>query len=100
MKTLASESLMASLRDAMGLAEDVNQQPQAHEAFDAIYGDLEAINPDLAEMIQVLWKEYVAAERSASFWKELCQVEKHLSERIAESHLQLKQNYLRLMQEQ
>ncbi|ASC72178.1 hypothetical protein XM38_031320 [Halomicronema hongdechloris C2206] len=100
MKTSASESLMTSLQEAIRLAQDVHQHSQAHEAFEAIYGELEAINPDLAEMMQMLWKDYVAAQRSASFWQELCQVEKHLSERIAESHLQLKQNYLRLMREQ
>ncbi|NJN21931.1 MAG: hypothetical protein HC812_13035 [Leptolyngbya sp. RL_3_1] len=51
-------------------------------------------------MMQLLWREYVASRRSATFWQELCQVEKHLSERITESHIQLRQNYLRLMQEQ
>jgi hypothetical protein len=61
---------------------------------------MQAEHPEYAAMLQMLWREYVSTQRSAAFWQELCQVEKHLSERITESHIQLKQNYLRLMQEQ
>ena len=89
-----------TLQSAIKLAQDVKTQEQAHAAFNTLYDDLRGHDPEIAEMMQMLWREYVASRRSAAFWQELCQVEKHLSERITESHIQLRQNYLRLMQEQ
>lgn len=89
-----------TLQGAIKLAQDVKTQEQAHATFNALYDDLCGDDPETAAMMQLLWREYVASRRSAAFWQELCQVEKHLSERITESHIQLRQNYLRLMQEQ
>ena len=89
-----------TLQMAIRLAQDTKTQPQAHAAFDEVYKAVRTDNPQVAMLLQTLWREYVTTQRSAEFWQELCQVEKHLSERIAESHIQLKQNYLRLMQEQ
>jgi hypothetical protein len=89
-----------TLQSAIKLAQDVKTQEQAHSTFNALYDDLCEHDPETAAMMQMLWREYVASRRSAAFWQELCQVEKHLSERITESHIQLRQNYLRLMQEQ
>ena len=83
----------------MKLAQDAETQHQAHAEFNALYEDMSGQNPEMATMLQMLWREYVATQRSAAFWQELCQVEKHLSERITENHLQLRQNYLRLMKE-
>jgi hypothetical protein len=98
-KTL-SESPVKALESAIALAQDVHSQAEAHQAFNDLYEDIRGENPQLATMLQMLWREYVTTQRSAAFWQELCQVEKHLSERITESHIQLRQNYLRLMQEQ
>ncbi|MEM9002663.1 MAG: hypothetical protein AAGE59_03950 [Cyanobacteria bacterium P01_F01_bin.86] len=89
-----------ALEAAIKLAQDVKTQQEAHTAFNQLHEDLLAQNPELAAMLQMLWREYVTSQRSVAFWQELCQVEKHLSERIRENHLQLRQNYLRLMQEQ
>ncbi|WP_008313884.1 hypothetical protein [Leptolyngbya sp. PCC 6406] len=100
MKTVVAQSPMDALKAAMQLAQSVENQGQAHEAFHQLYEETRADNPEFATMLQMLWREYVATQRSAAFWQELCQVEKHLSERITESHIQLRQNYLRLMQEQ
>lgn len=98
-KTL-SESPVKALEAAIKLAQDVNTLQAAHSAFEELYEDVRVDNPQLAALLQMLWREYVTTQRSAAFWQELCQVEKHLSERITESHMQLRQNYLRLVQEQ
>ena len=79
-------------------SSETETQQRAHEVFGALRDQLDVDNPELVEMIQILWREVVSARRSASFWQELCQVEKHLSERISENHLQLKQDYQRLIQ--
>lgn len=100
MKTIVSPSPVEALQAAIQLAQAVENQGKAHETFNQLYEAVRADHPEFATMLQMLWREYVATQRSAAFWQELCQVEKHLSERITESHLQLRQNYLRLMQEQ
>lgn len=100
MNTIASQRSVEALQEAMQLAQTVDTHTQANALFDRLHRDLEAENPAYAELLQTVWKDYMSAQRSAAFWQELCQVEKHLSERLTESHIQLKQNYLRLMQEQ
>lgn len=94
------ESPVEALESAIALARDVGTQTEAHTAFSDLYEDIRVDNPQMAMMLKMLWREYVTTQRSAAFWQELCQVEKHLSERITESHIQLRQNYLRLIQEQ
>lgn len=49
--------------------------------------------------MDLLWKEAIAARRSAEFWHDMSNVEKDLSNRMMENMTQLRQNYLRLMQE-
>ncbi|MBD0335383.1 MAG: hypothetical protein ICV62_07840 [Cyanobacteria bacterium Co-bin13] len=100
MKNTLLPTLTESLQEAIQQAQSVNAHQDAQVTFDRLHQDLEAQNPQAADLLAILWREYLGAQRSATFWKELCQVEKHLSERLSESHLQLKQNYLRLMQEQ
>lgn len=99
MNTVLSPSLLESLQEATRLAQSVETYPQAQATFAELYEQVETSTPEAAELLKILWREYISAQRSAIFWQELCQVEKHLSERLSESHLQLKQNYLRLMQE-
>lgn len=100
MTKICTQSLTEALAKAMKLAQDVDTQTEAHAAFNDLYENVRADNPPMAAMLQMLWREYVASQRSITFWQELCQVEKHLSERITENHIQLRQNYQRLMQEQ
>ncbi len=100
MKSAIAPPLAETLETALKLAQDVQTHAEAHETFNKLYEALREQSPEVANLMQTLWREYVTTQRSAAFWQELCQVEKHLSERIAESHLQLRQNYLRLIQEQ
>ena len=95
-----SQSPVKALESAINLAHDTDSNEQAHAAFNEVLASVQTEDPQTAAMLQMLWREYVTTQRSATFWQELCQVEKHLSERITESHVQLRQNYLRLMQEQ
>ncbi|MGF1459556.1 MAG: hypothetical protein ACFBSG_11070 [Leptolyngbyaceae cyanobacterium] len=100
MNTSLSESPVKTLETAIGLAHNEATAEAAHAAFHELLEAVRAENPQMASMLQLLWREYVTTQRSVNFWQELCQVEKHLSERITENHIQLRQNYLRLMQEQ
>ncbi|MBD2258970.1 hypothetical protein [Pseudanabaena sp. FACHB-2040] len=100
MKSTLFPTLTESLQEAIQLAQSVNSHQEAQATFERLHQELETQNPQAADLLALLWREYLGSQRSATFWKELCQVEKHLSDRLSESHLQLKQNYLRLMQEQ
>jgi len=95
-----SQSPVKALEAAIDLAQDGDAHEAAHATFNEVLETVREGDPQAAAMLQMLWREYVTTQRSANFWQELCQVEKHLSERITESHIQLRQNYLRLMQEQ
>lgn len=92
--------LSTRLQLAIGLAKDVQQHSEAHQAFQEVIGELNTESPLAAELLEQLWREYIGTQRSSLFWEQLSEVEKNLSDRLSESHIQLKQNYLRLMQEQ
>ena len=95
-----SRNYVTQLQECIALARDVNQQPQANQAFASLHATVAAENPDHARLLELLWGEFVSASRSSQFWRQISDVEKELSERMAENHVQLRQNYMRLIQEQ
>lgn len=94
-----TQNQIARLQECFTLAQDPLQQEQATAQFHQFLAELapEASATDLTEH---LWKEIIAARRSAAFWHQISDVEKTMSDRLAQQHFQLKQNHLRLMQEQ
>jgi hypothetical protein len=88
------------LQTAIDLAQTLDQHSQAQIAFQELVEDMNNQSPLLAVLLQRLWKEYLSSQRSSLFWEQLSTMEKQLSDQLTESHLQLKQNYLRLIQEQ
>ena len=90
-----------ALQAAIALTRSATSHAQAHEAFDELKTALDnKADPETIQMLELLWQALVSAQRSVTFWQEISQVEKNLSDRITENHIQLKQNYMRLMQEQ
>ena len=100
MTQTVSVNYVTQLQECLSLARDISQGAKAHTAFSQLRDRLATENPQAAELLDLLWNEFLAANRSAAFWQEMCDVEKELSERMAQSHFQLRQNYLRLMHEQ
>ncbi|MBC6477605.1 MAG: hypothetical protein GDA56_07255 [Hormoscilla sp. GM7CHS1pb] len=100
MKQILSLDYAAQLRACVERARDISDGAKASVEFAQLCDRLGAENPQVAELLDILWKEFLAANRSATFWQQICDVEKELSERMAQTNLQLKQEYLRLMQEQ
>ncbi|WP_035991820.1 hypothetical protein [Leptolyngbya sp. KIOST-1] len=96
----AQTDLSSRLQQATTLARQVQQHPEAHQAFQAVLDEIRPQSSQAADLLEQLWGEYIGSQRSSLFWEQLSEVEKNLSERLSESHMQLKQNYLRLMQEQ
>ncbi|OLP20023.1 hypothetical protein BST81_02535 [Leptolyngbya sp. 'hensonii'] len=88
------------LRHCLALARNLSDHAEALQAFEQLRADVAQHQPEMAGMLQLLWHEVMTARRSAAFWQQLSDVEKEISEQMAANHLQLQQNYLRLMQEQ
>lgn len=93
-------SLVDRLQTAIDLAQAVDHHGQAQTAFQDLLSEIKGQSPLIASLLEHLWGEYLASQRSSLFWEQLSTVEKQLSDQLTESHLQLKQNYLRLIQEQ
>lgn len=100
MKQILSLDYAAQLRACVERARDISDGAKATVEFTQLCDRLGTENPQAAELLEILWNEFVAANRSATFWQQISDVEKELSEQMAQTNVQLKQNYLRLMQEQ
>ncbi len=92
--------MVSQLQSCLSQARELANHGSANEAFIQLRDRISATDAETATLLDLLWTEVLAARRSATFWQEICDVEKQLSDRIAANHLQLRQNYLRLMQEQ
>ena len=96
----AQSLLEVTLSGAIALAKSGQNYEQANSQFEALTAQLEADSPEASKLLRQLWKEYVAVQRSAVFYESLSDAEAGLSEKMAESNIQLKRNYMRLVQEQ
>lgn len=97
----ASKSLLeVTLEGAIALAKNSGNYEQATTQFEALLAQIEPAHSDVAPLLKTLWKEYMSTQRSAAFWQSMSDAEKDLSEKMSESNIQLKQNYMRLIQEQ
>lgn len=80
------------------MAQDPKQKADADRRFLDLEESLSA-DPATNQVLHTLWKELVTARRSGAFWQQISDVERTMTERLADSHIQLQQNYLRLVQE-
>ena len=94
------QSLIDELKTALENATETQTFDTARQQFEAIQRRLDAQSEALAPVVQLLWREYLTARRSSLFWQELSDAEKSLADNMAEKNIQLKQNYMRLVQEQ
>ncbi len=85
---------------AIALAKDGKNYSQATEQFEALLSQMKSESPMAVTLLKQLWKEYISVQRSAMFYESLSDAEAGLSEKMAQSNIQLKQNYMRLIQEQ
>lgn len=92
--------LEVTLSGAISLAKDGKNYSQATEQFEALLAQVKKGSPESATLLKQLWKEYISVQRSAMFYESLSDAEAGLSEKMAQSNIQLKQNYMRLIQEQ
>lgn len=98
--TSVQRDRLNQLKQCLSLAQDVSTHAKAKENYSDLRDRLADDAPEVAELMDVLWAEMLSSRRSALFWEELCNVEKKLTDRMAENNIQLRQNYIRLVQEQ
>ncbi len=100
--TAESPSLLeVTLSGAIALAKDARNYEQANVQFEALLAQVSSDSPAVAPLLKQLWKEYLSAQRSATFYESLMSdAEQGLSDSLVESTIQLKRNYMRLLQEQ
>ena len=89
-----------ALSGAIALAKNGKNYGQASSQFEAIAAQVAVESPEASQLLKQLWKEYISVQRSAVFYESLSEAEAGLSEKMAESTIQLKRNYMRLVQEQ
>ncbi|MBW4654481.1 MAG: hypothetical protein KME20_15800 [Kaiparowitsia implicata GSE-PSE-MK54-09C] len=97
---LNSTDLKAALDSCLALARDPRTQADARERFADLLNQLPWGDRPSRQIIDALWQEVITARRSAAFWEQISDVERNMTEQLAENHVQLQQNYLRLVQEQ
>ncbi len=95
-----SVNSLISLQDCISLATDLSRHEEATQAFAALKNHLDVENSPVAELVDMLWGELLSAQRSATVWEQICNVERELANQLTANNLQLQQNYLRLIQEQ
>lgn len=87
------------LQECLSLANDRSRYPEADQAFTKLKETL-ATDPVVSEILAMLWDEVLSARRSATLWEQLSDIERQFTEQMTANHVQLQQNYLRLLQEQ
>lgn len=96
----ATADVATRLQLALELAQAVETHGEASQLVRDIVAELQDQSPEAIALFQQLWQAYISSQRSSQFWQQISEAEKNLSDRLSASHVQLKQNYLRLMQEQ
>lgn len=95
----SSENPIVQLKKCLTMAQDVSNHAEANRAFEQLCGIIDAENPMAAQLLEMLWQEAIMARRSALFWQQMSDVEKDMANKMMENMMQMRQNYLRLMQE-
>lgn len=87
------------LKECLTLTQEIDHHADAEHRFLDLKESLSG-NADTIAVLEAVWKEALAARRSAAFWQQISDVERTMSEKLADNNIQIQQNYLRLMQEQ
>ncbi|MGE5658441.1 MAG: hypothetical protein ACM37W_17710 [Actinomycetota bacterium] len=97
--TYSSENPIVQLKKCLMLAQDITTHIEANRAFEQMCNIIDAENPMAAQLLEMLWQEVIAARRAAVFWQQMSEVEKDMANKMMENMTEMRQNYLRLMQE-
>ena len=93
---------MDVLQHCLALAKDPKTEALAIQTYEQLRDRLllDNTNRQVISLLDVLWNTNLASQRASAMWQHMCHTEQQLTDQMAESHVQLHQNYLRLIQEQ
>ena len=97
--TIPSNNWVEHLQTCLELTKGVETHTEANQRFDEFLTGIKAESPQMAELLNLIWQDLIAARRSASFWEQMSDVEKEMASNMMETMTQLRQNQLRLIQE-
>ncbi|MGB3534733.1 MAG: hypothetical protein WBA13_14610 [Microcoleaceae cyanobacterium] len=97
--TALNKNLALQLQHCLTLARSIETHSEAQQKFEQLRECISEQNPELLSLIELLWQETIAAYRSVGFWQKMSDVEKEMASNMMETMTQMRQNYLRLMQE-
>ena len=91
-----------TLQECLILCQEPKTEELANQKYQQLRDRLllESVNTQVLELLDLLWSANLSNQRSAAMWQHMCHTEQQLTDQMAESHVQLHQNYLRLIQEQ
>jgi hypothetical protein len=100
MSSTLTEDSITYIQECLALARKRSHYHEANQAFNQLKDDLAVDHPITAEVLRLMWNELLSTHRSADFLEQLSNIERQFTEQMTESHAQLHQNYLRLLEEQ
>lgn len=95
----SSPNPVTQLKRCLALVQNIDTHDEAEQMFEQLYESLVEENPQAAELMEILWREVITARRSSTFWRQTSDVEKAMADKMMQNLVELRQNYLRLMQE-
>ncbi|MEB3231251.1 MAG: hypothetical protein VKJ64_09595 [Leptolyngbyaceae bacterium] len=90
----------SELQECLNLIKDAATRELAVQKYTLLRDRILTQYPAMVDLLDMTWDALLTSRRTAHVWERLCNTEKQLTDRMAESHVQLQQNYLRLVQEQ
>lgn len=100
MSSTLTEDPITHIQECLVLARERSHHHEANQAFNQLKDNLAVDHPIAAEVLRLMWNELLSTHRSADFLEQLSNIERQFTEQMTESHAQLHQNYLRLLEEQ
>lgn len=90
------------LQQCLDLVQDAKTIALATQSYQQLRDRLclDGADAQMLQLLDLLWEANLSSQRAAAMWQHMCHTEQQLTDQMAESHVQLHQNYLRLMQEQ
>jgi hypothetical protein len=97
--TSLNENVTLQLQQCLALAKSVETHPLAQQKFEQLRQSIQEKHPEVVSLIELLWQETITAYRSVGFWQQMSDVEKEMASNMMKTMTEMRQNYLRLMQE-
>ena len=93
---------LSILQDCLRLAKDAETETIAKQQYQQLRDRLAQEHHDtqMLDLLDMTWAAMLSSQKAANLWQRLLQTEQRMTDEMANNHIQLSQNHLRLIQEQ